>query len=108
MPEVANLLAELPADLPEELVEVLVDAESFRLEHIVSDGQASPPGFWYDQPEHEWVLLVSGSAGLTFADREGTVVLKPGDHLLIPAGTRHRVEWTDPQEKTVWLALHYR
>lgn len=106
--KIRNLLGNIPAALPEEVFETLVQAPSARLERIVSNGQASPPGFWYEQPEHEWVLLLSGSAGLFFEGEDETVVLRPGDCVNIPAGTRHRVEWTSTQQPTVWLALHYQ
>ena len=79
----------------------------FRLERIVSAGQATPPGEWYDQDTHEWVALLTGGAGLRFEDEAEPRVLAPGDYLLIPAHRRHRVEWTDPEPPTVWLALHY-
>jgi len=105
MPQVANLLAGIPATLPEELQQTLLQRNGLRLERIVSRRHQSPPGFWYDQSEDEWVLLVSGSAELEFADPPGTRPLRPGDHLLIPAGCRHRVAATDPQDDTVWLAL---
>jgi cupin 2 domain-containing protein len=108
MPQVNNLFAGIPSALPEELFQELLKTSHFRLERIISHGQASPPGFWYDEPTHEWVVLLSGRAALKFADRTDLEVLNPGDYLLIPAGCRHRVEWTDPEEKTVWLALHYR
>ena len=108
MPQVNNLFAGIPSALPEELFQELLKTPHFRLECIVSHGQASPPGFWYDEPTHEWVAMLPGRAALKFADRTDLEVLKPGDHLLIPAGCRHRVEWTDPEGKTVWLALHYR
>jgi cupin 2 domain-containing protein len=78
-----------------------------RIERIVSTGQASPPGFWYDQPWTEWVLLLAGAAGLLFEDEPTPRPLKAGDYLLIPAGQRHRVEWTDATQPTVWLAVHY-
>lgn len=103
-----NLFRGFPENLPQELSETLVKTESFRLERIVSDGQATPVGEWYDQERPEWVVLLSGSAGLRFAEDEEIVVLGPGDYILIPAYRRHRVEWTDPQGKTIWLALHFR
>lgn len=106
--KIRNLLGNIPAALPDEVFETLVQAPSSRLERIVSNGQASPPGFWFEQPEHEWVLLLSGCAGLSFDGENETVVLRPGDYLNIPAGTRHRVEWTTTQQPTVWLALHYQ
>lgn len=84
---------------------VLAEGEGVKIERIVSDGHASPEGFWYDQEQYEWVLLVSGSAVLAFEDK--AVALKPGDHLLIPAHQRHRVEATSQTEKTIWLAVFY-
>jgi cupin 2 domain-containing protein len=108
MPEVNNLFAGLPEALAGEVFQELLKTRHFRLERIVSHGQASPPGFWYEEPTHEWVAVLSGRAALKFADRPDLHVLNPGDYLLIPAGSRHRVEWTDPEGQTVWLALHYR
>jgi cupin 2 domain-containing protein len=104
----ANLFRQIPAKLPAELVETLCQAEHLRIERLVSRGHASPPGFWYDQEWHEFVLLVSGRARLGFADGTPGVELVPGDWLAIKAHLRHRVEWTDPQQDTVWLAVHYR
>lgn len=79
-----------------------------RVERIVSTGQASPEGFWYDQAQHEWVVLLAGSAGLAFADTPGqTLVLSPGDAVDTAAHRRHRVAWTAQGETTVWLAIHY-
>lgn len=103
-----NLFAGIPGEIPEEIIEVLLQAPGFHLERIVSAGQATPPGQWCDQESHEWVVLLSGAAGLLFEDEAEIRVLRPGDYLLIPAHCRHRVEWTDPEQKTVWLALHYR
>jgi cupin 2 domain-containing protein len=103
-----NLFLESPADLPAELVEILSQTENIRIERIVSRGQASPPGFWYDQEWHEFVLLVSGRARLEFDDANSAVELGPGNWLVIQAHTRHRVAWTDPVQDTLWLAVHYR
>lgn len=103
-----NLFQQIPADLPEELVEALWRSEYARIERIVSRGHASPPDFWYDQEWHEFVLLVSGRARLGFADGTPGIELVPGDWLNLRAHVRHRVEWTDPQQDTVWLAVHYR
>jgi cupin 2 domain-containing protein len=102
-----NLFDKIPAHLPEELVETLHQAPGVRIERIVSRQHASPLGFWYDQDADEWVLLLSGSAGLRI-DGQEQIVLKPGDALLLPAHRRHRVEWTDPVGDTIWLAIHVR
>lgn len=102
-----NLFAGLPPEIPEEIFETILAAGHFRLERIASAGQATPPGEWYDQDNHEWVALLAGSAALRFEDEPEPRLLRPGDYLLIPAHRRHRVEWTDPDRPTVWLALHY-
>jgi cupin 2 domain-containing protein len=102
-----NLFAPIPPKITEEFIQVLLATGNFRLERIVSSGQATPPGEWFDQDTHEWVALLTGAAGLRFEDEAEPRVLRPGDYLLIPAHRRHRVEWTDPVTPTVWLALHY-
>lgn len=101
-----NLFAGLPDSLPEELLEPLAEGGRFRLLRIVSTGQATPAGEWYDQPEDEWVVVLSGRAGLRV---EGETIreMAPGDWLLLPARCRHRVEWTAAGQPTVWLALHF-
>jgi len=102
----ANLLDGVPADLPAERFETLLSRPGVRIERIVSRGHASPPGFWYDQETHEWVLLLRGAARLRF-EGEDPIEMTPGSYVHIPARRRHRVEWTDPQGTTVWLAVHY-
>jgi len=93
--------------MKEEITEALLDTEHFRLERILSSGQMTPPGEWYDQNTNEWVILLSGEAGLLFEGEAEARVMSPGDFVHIPAHKRHRVEWTDPEQKTLWLALHY-
>ena len=103
----SNLFDDLPQHLPDELVTTLLDATNVRIERIVSHGHASPEGFWYDQDQHEWVVLLKGAARLRFEDDEQPVEMKPGDFVKIQAHKRHRVEWTTPDEPTVWLAVFY-
>ena len=98
-----NLLENLPTLLPEELTTVLAENSHVRIERIVSTGHVSPEGFWYDQAEDEWVVILEGGAALEFEDPAGTVWLARGDSLLIPAGCRHRVAST--KSPTVWLAI---
>lgn len=100
-----NLFADLPLNLPKELVTILLDAADVRIERIVSHGHASAADFWYDQPQHEWVIVLKGAARLQFED--GMVEMKPGDFINIPAFKKHRVEWTTPDEPTVWLGVRY-
>ena len=92
----------------EELLTTLAERPGGRIERIVSTGQASPPGFWYDQDWGEWVVLLCGAARLRLAEEAEARQLAPGDWVDIPAHCRHRVEWTDPDQPTVWLAVHYR
>jgi cupin 2 domain-containing protein len=102
-----NIFAQLSPSLSEEVFEEIIHGEKFRLERIISSGQATPDGEWYDQEQHEWVVLLSGAAGLRFEGEEALRILSPGDFVNIPAHIRHRVEWTDDKQATVWLALHY-
>ena len=103
----ANLFDDLPASFPEELVEVLAENKHIRIERIVSTGQASPESFWYDQDQHEWVVLLKGRAILRFEGDDQPVEMGPGDWINIPAHRKHRVEWTTLDEPTVWLAVFY-
>jgi cupin 2 domain-containing protein len=103
-----NLFADVPCTLSAEQITTLMAAEHVRIERIVSTGQASPPGSWYDQNDAEWVVLLAGAAELEFADHPAPRRLAPGDYVHIPAHARHRVSWTDPTRPTVWLAIHYR
>jgi cupin 2 domain-containing protein len=106
MAGLTNLFTAIPEALPEELIQTLLSAPSVRIERIVSRGHASPEGFWYDQEEHEWVLLLTGAARLGFEGEE-PIDLRPGAFVNIPAHRRHRIEWTEPSEPTIWLAIHY-
>jgi cupin 2 domain-containing protein len=103
-----NLFADLPAAGPREAFATLLDTGPVRIERIVSHGHASPAGFWYDQPDGEWVVLLQGAAEVEFTDGSGPRRLAPGDWLDLPPHTRHRVAWTAPDRPTVWLAVHYR
>ena len=105
MVHLTNVFANIPDDLPEELIQVLMSEPGVRIERIVSLGHASPEGFWYDQDQHEWVCLLKGAARLRFEDH--SIDMKPGDFIDIPAHKRHRVEWTTPDEPTIWLGVHY-
>lgn len=101
-------LFDVPRALPDERFDVLLETAAVRVERIVSTGHATPPGAWLDQDRDEWVVVLRGSAGLRFDDEREPRVMRAGDHVLIRARRRHRVEWTDASEPTVWLAVHYR
>jgi cupin 2 domain-containing protein len=102
-----NLFAEIPSSSPEELFETLLEQPGIRIERILSFGQASPEGFWYEQENGEWVVLLQGDAALRFEDEAQPSKLKAGDFVFIPAQTRHRVEWTSSEPPAVWLAVHF-
>ncbi len=102
-----NLFGDLPQQLHAELVQTLLEAANVRIERIASQGHASPAGFWYDQDQHEWVVVLKGAARLRFENEEQHVEMRTGDFMNIPAHKRHRVEWTTPDEPTIWLAVHY-
>ena len=104
-----NLFDQIPAQLSSELLTVLAENDFVKIERIVSDNHASPPNFWYDQPQNEWVLLISGTATLSIETKNNIerVTLRPGDHLLIPAHQRHRVESTSSTEKSIWVTVHF-
>ena len=103
-----NLFAEVPSASASELVTELLSAPNVTIQRIVSHGQASPPDFWYDQAGPEWVIVVAGAAAIQFEGETEPRPLNAGDYVTIPAHTRHRVAWTDAQQPTIWLAVHYR
>ena len=102
-----NLYAGVDNAAGAEQFHTLLARPGVTLERIVSTGQCSPPGFWYDSPQGEWVLVLQGHARLRFEDEPEARVLGPGDFLDIAPHRRHRVDWTDPEQPTLWLAAHY-
>jgi cupin 2 domain-containing protein len=105
--ETGNLLHNIPDDLPDEIADTLLLGAGIRIERIVSNGQCSAPGFWYDQPQGEWVLLVQGEARLRFERDDQILHLTPGAYVNIGAHEKHRVEWTAEDRATIWLAVFY-
>lgn len=106
MKATGNILEALPSALEAEVFEPLWEQAGVRIERIVSSGQRSAPGTWYEQTQNEWVLLIKGGARLCWDDGSETALVE-GDYVAIPALRRHRVEWTDPHQLTVWLAVHF-
>jgi cupin 2 domain-containing protein len=100
-----NIFAAVPETSRHEHFLTLFETRTVKIERIVSRAHSSPAGFWYDQAEEEWVVLVRGQATLEFADGE-LVELKEGDYLAIPPHVKHRVQQTAPE--TVWLAVHVK
>jgi cupin 2 domain-containing protein len=104
---VTNIFDDVPRELLAERIDVLLEMPGVRLERIVSTGHATPPGEWYDQDRDEWVVVLRGRARVRIEGEAEERALGVGDHLVLRAHVRHRVEWTDPAGPTVWLALFY-
>ena len=98
-------LFDLPDPLPkeEEIIE-LFSGKDVRIERIVSSGQTTPPGHWYDQVQDEWVVLIQGEAVLEYEAGE-KLHLSAGDHVLLPAHQRHRVVYTSADPPCIWIAI---
>lgn len=105
-----NMFSDIPAATCGEAGETFEDLlirPGVRIERIISTGQCSPAGFWYCQPHNEWVLVLQGAAGLKFEAEAEVRILRTGDYVNIPPLCRHRVEWTEQNEITIWLAIHF-
>ncbi|VEP11315.1 Cupin domain-containing protein [Hyella patelloides LEGE 07179] len=102
----ANIFS-IPSSLPNrELWEALISTDNVLIERIVSTGQVTPLGEWYDQDRDEWVILLQGEASLVYGDGS-QIQLTPGDYVLIPAHQKHRVEYTTFEPPCIWLAIHF-
>ncbi len=102
-----DLLAGVPDASSAELLETIVSLDGIRLERIVSKGQATPTGEWYDQPWHEFVFLAAGEALLQIEGEPEAHRLCQGQWIMLPAHCRHRVECTLPKQDTIWLAVNW-
>jgi cupin 2 domain-containing protein len=102
-----NIFSSLPSDPEHEIFDEILRGKNIRIERIVSKGHTSPESGWYDQEENEWVIVLEGAGTVLFEDDNRRVTLKKGDFVHIPAHAKHRVVWTDPDKRTVWLAVHY-
>ena len=101
-----NIFDDIPDNINVEIIDDLVAGENVKIERIISKGQSSPDSGWYDQAENEWVLVIKGAAILEFADGSKQT-MKAGDHISIAAHEKHRVQWTEPDTETIWLAVFY-
>ena len=105
--DIKNIFSDIQKQAPEEIIETITKTHQFKIERIISRGHSTNEGEWYDQDKNEWVLVLKGNAGLLFEGEDEAVIMKTGDYINIPAHRKHRVEWTDPEEDTIWLAIHY-
>ena len=104
--DTGNVFELIPDRMGEEVAECLVELKNIKIERIVSTGQASPESSWYDQEQNEWVIVLAGEARIIFESGE-EIALIAGNHVNIPAHSRHRVAWTSPDTQTIWLAVSY-
>lgn len=102
---VDNLFANLPELFGSEQALSLFESPFVKIQRIVSESYSSAPGFWYDQDEDEWVIVVRGEATLEFEGGE-LVRMQEGDYVTIPRHVKHRVQQTGPE--TIWLAVRIR
>lgn len=102
-----DLFADISDDLRDELIDTILETSNLRIERIVSRGHCSTEGFWYDQSDNEWIILLKGNAVLHFENQSESITMNPGDYLHIEKHDRHRIEWTNPDMETIWLAVHY-
>lgn len=102
-----NIFSQFPTQLNEEVFSDLLKTDTVRIEKIISKGHSSPETGWYDQDEHEWVIVLEGN-GIVEYDNGQRFDLKKGDYLNIPSHQKHKVVWTDPEKVTLWLAVFYR
>lgn len=102
---IENFFNDIPLNLSKEILEPILTNKNIRIERIVSTGQCSPPDFWYDQIENEFVLLLKGSAELEFENEIKKLI--SGDYLIIPAHQKHRIKSTSQTEPTIWLAIFF-
>ena len=105
--DIGNIFSGIQEQVPDEILETILKTDKFKVERIISRGHATAEGEWYDQDKNEWVLVLKGNAGLLFEGNDKIVIMKAGDFINIPAHQKHRVEWTEPEEETIWLAIHY-
>ncbi len=105
--DIKNIFSNIQNQTPDEILETIIQTHQFKIERIISRGHATTKGEWYNQDKNEWVIVLKGNAGLLFEGDSERVIMKAGDYINIPAHRKHRVEWTDPEEETIWLAVHY-
>ena len=106
--DIKNIFSGIKKQSPDEIFETIIKTNQFKIERIISSGQSTDKEKWYDQDVDEWVIVLKGCAGLLFESNNEEIIMKPGDYVNIPAHQKHRVEWTDANEETIWLAVHYQ
>ncbi len=105
-PEGGNIFM-LPENLSgaDEVFQSIFEGKKVFVERIISVGQKTPEGSWYDQEKDEWVLLLKGEALLAYEDNSEERLCE-GDYTFIPAHKKHRVAQTSTDPPCIWLAIH--
>ncbi|HOH83982.1 MAG TPA: cupin domain-containing protein [Bacteroidales bacterium] len=101
-----NIFTGLASQSKEEIFNPLFSSKNIKIEQIISSGQTSPARGWYDQEQHEWVVLVEGEATLEFENSQKKKLQK-GDYIFIPAHTKHKVFYTSANPPCIWLAVFF-
>jgi cupin 2 domain-containing protein len=102
-----NLFSNILRHIDDEVFDTIIVSDGCEIKRIISKGHQSPPNYWYDQEKDEWVMVLKGEAKLKFKNNNNIVDMMPGDYVHIPAHCKHRVEWTDPEVETIWLAVYF-
>jgi len=102
----SNFLDLIPEQVHDEIFQNIINTGRLKIERIISHGQSSPETGWYDQEENEWVMVMEGEAIIEFEDHR-EVRLGKNDFLFLKSHRKHRVKWTTPDKKTIWLAIHF-
>ena len=102
-----NLFSNIPRHMGDEIFDTILAFDGCEIKRIISKGHQSPPDYWYDQERNEWVMVLKGAAALKFKNGDNVVEMMPGSYVHIPAHCKHKVEWTDPDVETIWLAVYY-
>lgn len=102
----SNFMSLIPEQVDQELFQDIVKTENITIERIISQGHSSPETGWYDQEKSEWVMLVEGEAIIELENNE-EIRLQKNDFLLLKPHQKHRLKWTHPDQKTIWLAVHF-
>lgn len=105
--ELENIFESIPENTEKEVFSEILTGRNIVIRRIVSQGQSSPESGWYDQEENEWVIVLKGEGKILFESGDVHHLIK-GGYLNIPAHTKHKVLWTSPAMKTIWLAVYYK
>ncbi|MCH7568338.1 MAG: cupin domain-containing protein [Nanoarchaeota archaeon] len=105
--KVGNIFSRIPKLLSDESFEELISSQNCKIERIISSGHSTPKCKWYDQNKNEFIIVLKGNAELLFEENNKVVKMCEGDYVNIPAHVKHKVQKTDSQKETIWLAIFY-